>query len=110
MARVVSGRRLQVEIMKHRFSTLEGDLAAQTARKVCYVCHPPSRPTSELQDTFNDLARKLLHVDHPNADEILQRQNALNARWSQLEDMIAQVGALRLDARHSHLATLAETR
>lgn len=47
--------------------------------------------TFTLQEGFNDLARRLLHVDHPNGDEILQRQNALNARWSQLEDMIAQV-------------------
>jgi spectrin beta len=45
------------------------------------------------------LARKLLHVDHPNADEILQRQNTLNARWAQLRDMIDQKRA-ELDRAH----------
>jgi spectrin beta len=64
----------EVEIMKHRFETLEKDLAAQEA-KVGQV---------------NTLARQLLDVDHPNGDEILQRQNTLNARWAQLKDMIDQ--------------------
>ncbi len=32
--------------------------------------------------TVNELARQLLHVEHPNSDEILQRQNKLNARYA----------------------------
>lgn len=54
----------EVEIMRHRFETLVQDMNNQ-AQKVA---------------TVNQLARQLLHVEHPNADEILQRQNKLNAR------------------------------
>lgn len=54
----------EVEIMKHRFETLEADMNNQAAKVA----------------TMNELARQLLHVDHPNSDEILQRQNKLNAR------------------------------
>lgn len=54
----------EVEIMKHRFETLEADMNNQAAKIA----------------TVNELARQLLHVDHPNSDEILQRQNKLNAR------------------------------
>ncbi|KAM3717265.1 Spectrin beta chain [Dirofilaria immitis] len=64
----------EVEIMKHRFETLGADMNNQ-ATKVA---------------TVNELARQLLHVDHPNSDEILQRQNKLNARWAQLRDMVDQ--------------------
>ncbi|KAK0414269.1 hypothetical protein QR680_007238 [Steinernema hermaphroditum] len=64
----------EVEIMKHRFDTLETDMKNQEA-KVAQV---------------NDLARQLLAVDHPNTDEILRRQNTLNARWAQLRDMVDQ--------------------
>ncbi len=56
----------EVEIMRHRFETLDQDMNNQ-ASKVA---------------TVNELARQLLHVDHPNSDEILQRQNKLNARYS----------------------------
>ncbi len=54
----------EVEIMKHRFDTLDGDMNNQ-ANKVAVV---------------NQLARQLLHVEHPNSDQILQRQNKLNQR------------------------------
>ncbi|TKR87947.1 hypothetical protein L596_012272 [Steinernema carpocapsae] len=64
----------EVEIMKHRFDTLETDMKNQEA-KVAQV---------------NDLSRQLLAVDHPNSDEILRRQNTLNARWAQLRDMVDQ--------------------
>ena len=53
------------EIMRHRFETLEADMNNQSSKVA----------------TVNELARQLLHVDHPNADEILQRQNKLNARY-----------------------------
>lgn len=49
--------------------------------------------------TVNELARQLLHVDHPNSDEILHRQNKLNARWAQLRDMVDQKRA-ELDRAH----------
>lgn len=54
--------------MKHRFETLETDMNNQAAKVA----------------TVNELARQLLHVDHPNSEEILQRQNKLNARSESL--------------------------
>ena len=38
-------------------------------------------------------------MEHPNSDEILARQNALNARWAQLRDMVDQKRA-ELDRAH----------
>ncbi|OZC09778.1 hypothetical protein X798_03181 [Onchocerca flexuosa] len=73
----------EVEIMKHRFETLEADMNNQAAKVA----------------TVNELARQLLHVDHPNSDEILQRQNKLNARWAQLRDMVDQKRS-ELDQAH----------
>ncbi|CAJ0961934.1 unnamed protein product, partial [Mesorhabditis belari] len=64
----------EVEIMKHRFDTLEHDMKNQ----------------EQKVGTVNELARQLLHVEHPNSDEILLRQNRLNARWAQLRDMVDQ--------------------
>uniref|UniRef100_A0A7E4USX4 Spectrin beta chain n=1 Tax=Panagrellus redivivus TaxID=6233 RepID=A0A7E4USX4_PANRE len=64
----------EVEIMKHRFDTLVRDLGAQ----------------EEKVNKVNKLARQLLDVDHPNADDIETRQNTLNARWAQLKDMVDQ--------------------
>uniref|UniRef100_A0A914C484 Spectrin beta chain n=1 Tax=Acrobeloides nanus TaxID=290746 RepID=A0A914C484_9BILA len=75
LATLIPGRDLEeVEIMKHRFGTLEADMQTQGAKLA----------------TVNDLARQLLQVDHPNSDEILERQNRLNARWAQLRDMANQ--------------------
>lgn len=34
----------------------------------------------------NQLARQLLNTEHPNAQEILQRQNHLNDKWQKLQD------------------------
>ena len=34
----------------------------------------------------NQLARQLLHVDHPNSEEIVSRQNQLNSKWSLLRE------------------------
>jgi spectrin beta len=69
--------------MKHRFGTLENDLNNQQPKL----------------NAINEYARNLLNVDHPNADEILQRQNTLNARWAQLRDMVNQKRA-ELDRAH----------
>ncbi|KHJ93485.1 spectrin repeat-containing domain protein [Oesophagostomum dentatum] len=84
LATLVPGKDLEeVEIMKHRFDTLEQDMKNQEAKV----------------GTVNELARQLLHVEHPNSDEILQRQNKLNARWAQLRDMVDQKRA-ELDRAH----------
>ncbi|KAL1246260.1 Spectrin beta chain [Trichinella spiralis] len=73
----------EVEIMRHRFETLEQDLNNQSAKVL----------------TVNKLSRQLLHVEHPNSDAILQRQNRLNARWAQLQDMVRRK-KLELDQAH----------
>uniref|UniRef100_A0A915ITG0 Spectrin beta chain n=1 Tax=Romanomermis culicivorax TaxID=13658 RepID=A0A915ITG0_ROMCU len=69
---VPAGDLEEVEIMRHRFETLEQDKNNQQSKV----------------NSVNQLARQLLHIEHPNSDEILQRQNKLNARWAQLGDMI----------------------
>uniref|UniRef100_A0A158R574 Spectrin beta chain n=1 Tax=Syphacia muris TaxID=451379 RepID=A0A158R574_9BILA len=75
LATLIPGSDLEeVEIMKHRFETLETDMNNQAAKVA----------------TVNELARQLLYAEHPNSDEILQRQNKLNARWAQLRDMVDQ--------------------
>lgn len=95
LATLVPGKDLEeVEIMKHRFDTLEQDMKNQEA-KVCRrlnCCLQGKRPIStDVQvSTVNELARQLLHVEHPNAEDIMQRQNQLNARWAQLRDMVDQ--------------------
>ncbi|KFD65474.1 hypothetical protein M514_22400 [Trichuris suis] len=73
----------EVEIMRHRFETLEQDLNIQAAKV----------------NTINKLSHQLLHVEHPNSDEILQRQNRLNARWAQLQDMVRRK-RIELDRAH----------
>ncbi|PIO75508.1 spectrin repeat-containing domain protein [Teladorsagia circumcincta] len=75
LATLVPGKDLEeVEIMKHRFDTLDQDMKNQEAKV----------------GTVNELARQLLHVQHPNADDIMARQNKLNARWAKLRDMVDQ--------------------
>ncbi len=54
-----------VEILKARFNTLEQEME-QSAGKV---------------EVVNQLARQLLHNEHPNSDEVIARQNALNNRY-----------------------------
>lgn len=51
--------------MKHRFESFEHEMNA-TASQVAVV---------------NQLARQLLQVEHPNAEEIIARQNQLNSRY-----------------------------
>lgn len=67
----------EVEIMKHRFDTLDADMNNQ-ANKVAVV---------------NQLARQLLHVEHPNSDQILQRQNKLNQRYFVFDGLFVSRGA-----------------
>ncbi|CAD5231758.1 unnamed protein product [Bursaphelenchus xylophilus] len=84
LATLIPGNDLEeVEIMKHRFGTLENDLKNQ----------------EDKLNTVNKLAREMVQVDHPNVDEILQRQNKLNARWAQLKDMVDQKRS-ELDRAH----------
>lgn len=60
-----------VEILKARFDTFEQEM----------------KTSSEKVQTVNQLASGLLHNAHPNSDEVLARQNQLNQRYSDLQNM-----------------------
>lgn len=64
----------ELAIMKHRFDSFDHEMNA-TASKVAVV---------------NQLARQLLQVEHPNAAEVVQRQNQLNTTWNNLREMVDQ--------------------
>ncbi|XP_059173308.1 spectrin beta chain-like isoform X3 [Physella acuta] len=64
----------ELAIMKHRFDSFEHEMNA-TASKVAVV---------------NQLARQLMQAEHPNAEEVVQRQNQLNATWNNLREMVDQ--------------------
>ncbi|XP_066147280.1 spectrin beta chain isoform X2 [Euwallacea fornicatus] len=59
-----------VEIMKHRYDGFEKEMNANASR-VALV---------------NQLARQLLHVEHPNSEQITARQNQLNQKWAELRE------------------------
>ncbi|EDW36624.1 GL15987 [Drosophila persimilis] len=68
---MVPGKDIEdVEIMKHRFEGFDKEMNANASRVA----------------VVNQLARQLLHVEHPNSDEILERQNHLNQEWSTLRE------------------------
>ncbi len=58
------------EIMKHRFDGFDREMNANASRVA----------------VVNQLARQLLHVEHPNSEEIVGRQNQLNQRWADLRE------------------------
>merc|ERR550539_800368 len=58
------------EIMKHRFDGFDREMNANASRVA----------------VVNQLARQLLHVDHPGSEEIIERQNQLNTKWSSLRE------------------------
>ncbi|CAB4064553.1 SPTB [Lepeophtheirus salmonis] len=62
------------EIMKHRFDGFEREMNANASRVA----------------VVNQLARQLLHVDHPNSEDITDRQNQLNSRWADLREKAEQ--------------------
>ncbi|KAH9489100.1 hypothetical protein Btru_057665 [Bulinus truncatus] len=64
----------ELAIMKHRFDSFEHEMNA-TASKVAVV---------------NQLARQLMQAEHPNAEEVVQRQNQLNSTWNNLREMVDQ--------------------
>ena len=61
----------ELAIMKHRFESFEHEMNA-SASKVAVV---------------NQLARQLLQVEHPNAQEVIQKQNDLNTRYVFMGDL-----------------------
>ncbi|XP_077522409.1 spectrin beta chain isoform X2 [Amblyomma americanum] len=58
------------EVMRHRFEGFEQEMN-NSASRVAVV---------------NQLARQLLSVEHPNAEEVLTKQNSLNQSWAALRD------------------------
>lgn len=59
-----------VEIMKHRYDGFEKEMNANASRVA----------------VVNQLARQLLHVEHPNSEQIIVRQNQLNQKWAELRE------------------------
>ncbi|CAB3255875.1 unnamed protein product [Arctia plantaginis] len=59
-----------VEIMKHRYDGFDKEMNANASRVA----------------VVNQLARQLIHVEHPQAAKIQDRQAALNGAWSSLRD------------------------
>nr|XP_034832695.1 spectrin beta chain isoform X2 [Maniola hyperantus] len=59
-----------VEIMKHRYDGFDKEMNANASRVA----------------VVNQLARQLIHVEHPQAPAIQERQAALNNAWSTLRD------------------------
>ncbi|XP_046664582.1 LOW QUALITY PROTEIN: spectrin beta chain-like [Homalodisca vitripennis] len=59
-----------VEIMKHRYDGFDKEMNANASRVA----------------VVNQLARQLLHVEHPNCEQIVARQNQLNHEWAELRE------------------------
>ncbi|XP_071055816.1 spectrin beta chain isoform X5 [Onthophagus taurus] len=59
-----------VEIMKHRYDGFEKEMNSNASRVA----------------VVNQLARQLLHVEHPDSEQITARQNQLNQKWAELRD------------------------
>ncbi|KAL1138874.1 hypothetical protein AAG570_008936 [Ranatra chinensis] len=72
-----------VEIMKHRYDGFDKEMNT-SASKVAVV---------------NQLARKLLYVEHPNSEQIVARQNKVNHDWAELRE---KAEAKRDDLNSAH--------
>ncbi|XP_031340311.1 spectrin beta chain isoform X2 [Photinus pyralis] len=59
-----------VEIMKHRYDGFEKEMNSNASRVA----------------VVNQLARQLLHVEHPNSEQVIGRQNELNQKWAELRE------------------------
>ena len=55
----------------------------------------------------NQLARQLLHVEHPNSEEIIARQEQLNKRWGDLRDQ-SEAKREELQATHDLVTFMIE--
>ncbi|XP_067680907.1 spectrin beta chain-like isoform X4 [Haliotis asinina] len=71
---IVSDDIEELAIMKHRFESFENEMNA-SASKVAVV---------------NQLSRQLLQVEHPNAEDVIGRQNQLNQGWNNLRTLVDQ--------------------
>jgi spectrin beta len=64
----------ELEILKARFETFDQEM----------------KHNSDKVDTVNQLARQLLQNEHPNADEVIKRQDQLNSKWDDLQQLQGQ--------------------
>uniref|UniRef100_A0A1I8IZD5 Calponin-homology (CH) domain-containing protein n=1 Tax=Macrostomum lignano TaxID=282301 RepID=A0A1I8IZD5_9PLAT len=62
----------ELEVVKHRFDGFEQELKANAER------------VAEIDDTGNHLQS----VNHPNSEEIRERQDDLKAQWNELADLV----------------------
>uniref|UniRef100_T1HWC3 Spectrin beta chain n=1 Tax=Rhodnius prolixus TaxID=13249 RepID=T1HWC3_RHOPR len=72
-----------VEIMKHRYNGFDKEMNSNASRVA----------------VVNQLARQLLHVEHPNSEQIVARQNKLNHEWAELREK-AETKREELSAAH----------
>ncbi|XP_065815488.1 spectrin beta chain, non-erythrocytic 1 isoform X3 [Labrus bergylta] len=63
-----------LEVVQHRFESLEPEMNNQASRVA----------------VVNQVARQLLHSEHPSEKEIKSKQDKLNTRWSQFRDLVDQ--------------------
>ena len=64
---IVPGKNIEdCEIMKHRFDGFDREMNTNAS---CVA-------------VVSQLARQILHVDHPGSEEIVAGQNQLNSPWS----------------------------
>ncbi|XP_061889345.1 spectrin beta chain, non-erythrocytic 1-like isoform X2 [Entelurus aequoreus] len=61
-----------LEVVQHRFESLEPEMNNQASRIA----------------VVNQIARQLLHSDHPGEKDIRSQQDKLNNRWSQFRDLV----------------------
>uniref|UniRef100_A0A4D5R949 Spectrin beta chain n=1 Tax=Scolopendra viridis TaxID=118503 RepID=A0A4D5R949_SCOVI len=75
LATMVPGKDIEdVEVMRHRYEGFEQEMNSNASRVA----------------VVNQLARQLLHVEHPNSEDIVARQNQLNQRWATLREKAEQ--------------------
>lgn len=62
---------------------------------------------------MNELARQLVHVEHPNSDDVLHRQNKLNARYKEessiiIDECIELMSCIYYDYRWAQLRDMVD--
>ncbi|XP_076879615.1 spectrin beta chain, non-erythrocytic 1 isoform X2 [Brachyhypopomus gauderio] len=63
-----------LEVIQHRFESLEPEMNNQASRVA----------------VVNQIARQLMHSEHPGEKDIKAQQDKLNTRWSQFRDLVDQ--------------------
>lgn len=61
----------EVEILKARFDTFDQEMKAN----------------EDKVETVKQLSRQLLHNEHPNSDEVINRETELKDKWDKLKEL-----------------------